>query len=86
MIQTLLDYYRLPAESLNAVSLAVDSVSGAAGYFQFGTQNICYGRCGSGTSKELRGSSEFEALKDVRRDGSVIHLPFDFNEVIENLR
>jgi hypothetical protein len=86
VIQTLLDYYRLPAESLNAVSLAVDSVSGAAGYFQFGTQNICYGRCRSGTSKELRGSSEFEAWKDVRRDGSVIRLPFDFNEVIENLR
>src|SRR5580765_5331824 len=86
VIQNLLNYYRLPAESLNAISLVVDSVSGAAGCLQFGAQNVCYGQSGSGTSAELRGSSEFEALRDVRRDGSVLHLPFNFNEAIENLR
>jgi hypothetical protein len=86
VIQTLLDYYRLPAESLSAVSLTGDSSSGNVGYFQFGGENICYGRCAAGTSANLQGASEFDALKDFRRDSKAIHLPFDFTEVIDNLR
>ena len=86
MISSLLDYYRIPTESLNAISLAAAPVSGAPGYFQFGPQNVCYGQSASGTSPDLKDYPKHEALKDVRTDGSVIHLPFDFNEVIQNLR
>src|SRR6266571_455236 len=86
VIQTLLDYYRIPAESLDAISLAADSASEDIGFFQFGAKNICYGRCKSGASADVAGSGEFNASKDVRRDSTTIQLPFDFTEVVENLR
>lgn len=81
-----MDYYRLPVESLDSISAAFDGASGANGYFQFGVNNICYGRSASGTSPDVAGSSRFQAVANFRAQDPVIHLPFDFNEVIENLR
>src|SRR5258708_22398536 len=86
VIQTLLDYYRVPAESLGAISLTADSASGDIGFFQFGAKNICYGRCQSGVAANVASSGDFNASKDVRRDGKTIQVPFDFTEVVENLR
>lgn len=86
MIQTLLDYYRVPVESLGDISLTADSASGDIGFFQFGKNNICYGRCESGVAQNVADSAQFDALKDVRRDGTTIQFPFSSNEVIENLR
>jgi hypothetical protein len=86
VIQTLLDYYRFPAESLGGISLTVNSGSGDTGFFQFGAKNICFGRCKSGAAVDVAGSGEFNAMKDVCRDGITIQLPFDLTEVIENLR
>ncbi len=86
VIQPLLDYYRIPSESLGGISLTADSVSGDTGFFQFGAKNICYGRCKSGVAADVEGSGKFNALKDVRRDGTTLQFPFDFNEVVENLR
>jgi hypothetical protein len=86
--QTLLDYYRIPLESLGGVALAADSVLGNMGFFQFGGRSICYGRCKTGAAADAveAVSSEFDVLKDVRHDGTTILLPFDFTEVVENLR
>lgn len=86
VIRTLLAYYQIPPESLDGISLTADPESGDIGFFQFGARNICYGRCKSGAAADVAGSEEFNALKDVRRDGTAIQLPFDFTEVIENLR
>ncbi|HEY6127055.1 MAG TPA: hypothetical protein VIW23_02625 [Candidatus Acidoferrum sp.] len=86
MIQTLLDYYRLPTESLARISQSADS-SSDIGYFQFGTNNICYGRSQSGVSPDVAGSSAFDVFKEVRSDSSgTIQLPFSFAEVVQNLR
>jgi len=86
VMQTFLDYYRIPVESLGGISLISDSAPEETGFFQFGESNICYGRCKTGVAPDVPGSSEFNALKDVHRHGSSIQLPFDFTEVIENLR
>ena len=86
MIQTFLDYYRLPLESLGAESLTADSPSGDYGYFQFGANNTCYGRCRSGVSRDIVGASKFDALRDVRWERNTLSLPFDFCEIVENLR
>ena len=86
MIRTLLDYYRLPVESLGAVSLTADSPSGDSGYFQFGVNNICYGRCRSGVSPDITAASKFDALREVCREQNTLRLPFDFSEIVENLR
>ena len=85
MIQTLLDYYRIPVESLDLISLPTDSGPGEIGFFQFGG-GLCYGRCKTGVAANAAGSAEFNALKDVLRHGTTIELPFDFTEVVENLR
>ncbi len=86
MIQALLDYYRLPANLVGSMSSTPGSASGVSGFFQFGAKNICYGRNRSGVAVDVRGSGQFDASKDVRRDGTTIQLPFEFTEVIENLR
>ena len=82
---TLLDYYRMPGDRLTCTTTA-DCASGGIGFFQFGINNICYGRSQSGVAADVAGSGQFDALRDVRREGTTIRLPFDFNEVVENLR
>ena len=84
--QSLLDYYRIPMDSLGGVSLSADAAAGDAGFFHFGQGNICYGRCASGVAADLAGSSAFNAAQHVRRNGIALQLPFDFTEVVENLR
>jgi hypothetical protein len=86
MIRTLLDYYCFPDTLFGGVSPVADLVPGDDGFFQFGDKNICYGRNRTGVSTDVAGSSRFDALKDVRIDGNAIRLPFDFTDVIENLR
>jgi hypothetical protein len=81
-----LEYYRIAEDVFGAMSPTTDSGSGPVGFFQFGPKNICYGRNRSGVAKDVAGSEEFDAWKDVRRDGTTIQLPFDFAEVIGNLR
>ena len=86
MIQTLLDYYRIPERTFDCLSLTADSASQDIGFFRFGSKNVCYGRCQSGGSPTISDSGQFDALEHVRRDGTSVQLPFDFAELIENLR
>jgi hypothetical protein len=86
MIQTLLDYYRIPRDLLGGVSPTANSASRDIGFFHFGAENICYGRSQSGVSADIAGVGEFDASQEVRRNGTTIQLPFDFTEVVENLR
>jgi hypothetical protein len=81
-----MDYYRISEDSLGGISLTSDSASGDIGFFQFGATNICYGRCKSAVAADAVGSEEFNVSKDIRRDGTTIQLPFNFTEVVENLR
>lgn len=86
MIQALIDYYRIPANLPDAISVIAEAKSGPVGFFQFGQGNVCYGRCATGAAHDTKNSIQFDVLDDVRCDGKTILLPFDFNEVIENLR
>jgi hypothetical protein len=84
VIQALSDYYRLPESLLNR-ALASDS-GGDAGFFRFGPDAICYGRCTSGVSTKIEDSDVFDASRSARFDETGIHLPFDPDQVIDNLR
>jgi len=86
MIQTLSDYYRIPENSFGGILPIVKSTTEEAGFFRFGPRNICYGRCKSGVAAEVAGSSEFDVLQHVQCDRTTIHLPFDFTEVVGNIR
>jgi len=84
--QSLSDYYRIPMDLLAGVSHFADAAASDTGFFQFGQGNICYGRSQSGVAADVAGSLAFNASLDARRNGTAIQLPFDFTEVIENLR
>lgn len=86
MNQTLLDYYRLSADTFPLSITANASVSRDIGFFQFGPGNICFGHCHTGTATDLKDSGAFNALKQVQFDDQAVRLPFDFTEVVENLR
>jgi hypothetical protein len=86
VMQPLLDYYRIPEEILWRVSIDARFTASTSGFFQFGAGNICFGHCESGTSADVADSGKFDASKAVVRNGSEIKLPFDFSDVIENLR
>ena len=86
MNQSLLDYYRIPQESLDDFRLTADTAAGPTGFFHFGGSNICYGQCRIGAATDVADSSKFDASKALRRNGHCIELPFNFAHVIENLR
>ena len=86
MNQALLDYFRISPESIGDVSIPPDATSGSTGFFQFGEGNICFGRCQLGTASSPADSGAFDVSKGLPKSGANVQLPFDFAEVIENLR
>ena len=86
MNQTLSDYYRVPDNVLDCTITTADGVSENSGFFKFGAGSICYGHCQSGVSADVVNLGSFDASKHVHRNGASIQLPFNFTEVIENLR
>ena len=84
MTKTLLDYYRVPLELQPLASTA--DPSGDAGFFQFGADAICFGRCKSGVSAKVDGSPLPDASKDIRASAAGMQLPCDISEAIDNLR
>ena len=86
MLQPLLDYYRIAEEAVRSVRFATQTATGDVGFFRFGSQIICYGRCSSGVASDCEGSAKFNVGNGVHGAGPVIQLPFDPAEVIENLR
>jgi hypothetical protein len=84
MNHVLTSYYRLPEGWEQPTS--TDAGLGATGFFQFGSKNVCYGESHSGVAQEAGNAKAFDALRNVRRNGANVHLPFDISRVIENLR
>jgi hypothetical protein len=61
------------------------NLSESNGYFRFGPSVVCYGQAAGDTRSGVNGHL-FDASEHVRRNGSAIELPFDLNQVLENLR
>jgi hypothetical protein len=80
------DYYRILISALPSVSLVEGGLPEEAGFFQFGEKNLCYGRCQSGVTSNLADSVKYDASKWVNSDKGTVQLPFDFSEVVDNLR
>lgn len=85
MDQNLLDYFRISAEALAGLTTTADP-RGETGFFHFGTDNMCYGRCKTGAAADVDGAGQYDALKKVYVENASIQLPFDFGEVVTNLR
>jgi len=75
------EYYRCP-ESFAQFSLA-PGPSGAPGYFRFGGDAICYGRCTGGQQQNSVTGMLYDAWNHIDAN---MGLPFDPQEVVDNLR
>lgn len=63
-----------------------NQLSADLGYFRFGQSAICYGRSASGVRARSTESGLYDAMEDIRSDGSTVYLPFVPDDVIDNLR
>jgi len=84
--KALLDYYRIPVNSFGSASRTDDPAGGDKGFFQLGPGNICFGRSRYGVAPEVKNAGKFDAATSRLRDGDNVDLPFDLDEVIDNLR
>jgi hypothetical protein len=78
------DRYRCPEDFLN-VTLSRE-LSSDRGYFQFGPSAICYGRSCDGARQPQADSSLYDVLQNTRINAGNVDLPFDPDEIIDNLR
>ncbi len=82
-IQNLIDRYRIP-ESLAQCSYE-DHLSGAEGFFQFGKDTICFGRCTSGRVASSPAAPLHDASVNMLLNGHGPFLPFAPDEIVDNL-
>lgn len=80
----LTDHFRCPEEFVN---LSVSpSQSHDAGFFRFGSDAICYGRCSTGPIAQSASELLYDALGAVKHNTASVELPFDPIQVVTNLR
>jgi hypothetical protein len=77
------DRYRCPENLLDFAFRG--PLSSDEGYFRFGPNVICYGRSSSGTLQPAIGPSLRDVLDDVQIGDGTLSLPFDPENVIQNL-
>ncbi len=61
-------------------------LSDEEGYFDFGTGTTCYGKCAGHAPSRSPADAHPDVLADAFVDGGSVHLPFDLDEVANNLR
>jgi len=84
MNRTFLDYYRCPEEFGRC--FLDGNPPQDLGYFQFGPEAICYGSLSKGTARGTADGQLHDALNDVVVERGELHLSFDSDEVVDNLR
>jgi hypothetical protein len=83
MTSSFIDYYRCPEEFAKFVP--AQELGQAAGFFRFGKQITCFGRsAGPVAQKPSDNLSDAFPLMKPRAGGTT--LPFDLDEIVENLR
>ena len=68
------------------MSLPRDGFEEKIGFFHFGAKYVCYGRSQSGVTPSVGDSGQYDAYKYVHRESGTVQLPFNFCEVVDNLR
>ncbi len=84
MNNSLAEYYRCPESYIN-ISQRGD-LSKSPGYFRFGSEITCYGRCSGLRPSGSASSALDDALPDVRCERGTVVLPFDLDQVVDSLR
>ena len=77
------DYFRCPQEFAN---LGIEGqINGTRGFFRFGADAVCFGQT-AGETRPIVNGHLFDAAKAVRFNDRKVFLPFDVNQVLDNLR
>ena len=84
MSSHLLEHYRCPEEFVRFQLSG--PLSSAAGFFRCGQDTICYGTTAAGYHTPHADALLYDAIRDVETAGPLAKLPFDPDEVIDNLR
>lgn len=84
MNRTLLDYYRCPEEFAHC--FLHGKLSPHSGYFRFGPETICYGSIALGKVRPSATEELHDALNDAVVEPGTVHLSFDPDQAVENLR
>jgi hypothetical protein len=82
--RVIIDYLRCP-DKLLQVGMAGE-LSRDAGFFNFGKDIICYGKCSAFTPSQRFDRALPDALEAARVDQGTVTLPFHLSEVIDTLR
>lgn len=83
MANPLVEFYRCP-EGLVEFG-QVGEMSERPGYFRFGTELLCYGRTSMATAERPASAEYDDVAKGGSRSASVVGLPFDLLEIVDNL-
>jgi hypothetical protein len=84
LIRSLFEYYRIPKDLLGETLRA--NVSDRPGFFHLGPDILCYGSCSAGVASNVEDAQSYDALNHVTLDRPELRLPFDPDQVIENMR
>jgi hypothetical protein len=77
------DYFRCPQ---GFADLGIEGhINGSKGFFRFGADAICFGQTAGDTRSVVNGHL-FDASKSIRINENKVFLPFDVNQVLDNLR
>jgi len=77
-------YFRCPEGYVRLAQRG--AASETRGYFRFGKEAICYGKCAGRRPSESAAGDLHDALGDTAVENGTIYLPFDLGEVLDNLR
>lgn len=78
------EYLRCPEDLLPIATNGEPSAD--TGFFQFGTDIICYGKCSAVTPSQTFSGHLPDAREHARIDHGTVTLPFDLSQVVETLR
>jgi hypothetical protein len=84
MNSTLLEYFRFPEEFGDLGTCR--NLTDKPGFFQFGQGIKCYGQYANSDSQRTTDGQIIDVLGNVRFEGGRVELPFDFTQIINNLR
>ena len=79
-----LDYYRCP--EVFADFRLTGELLERSEHFQLGPDRVCYGQHSSYLRDKNRKDDVYDALADIRVEGTAIYLPFNLTNIIDNLR
>jgi hypothetical protein len=82
--QVLVNYYKCP-ETFCKIELTGE-LSKNGGFFRFGHDTLCYGKCHSASPASRPDGAVFDVCDAVELKQGSVKLPFDLTEVVNNLR